>query len=406
MPREEQSGFDGPQGGHRPLDVPRIRHKQFRILHLASGDLWGGAEAMILDLATAQQDLGHDVTVALFNDGLLAERLAAGGIATRVFPEAASGPLGLLRSVHGLCRALGPDVLHSHRIKETVIGAAAARLAGVPACVRTVHGDNEHVLAWHQLRKGLARLAERLASAALVSATVAVSGELCDRLQDRWPSGRVVTIENGVNVARIRRQASEADDVPPRRKGCYRIGVVGRLVPVKRVDLFLDACDALARRSGRAIEAVIIGDGPLRTDLERHAAARAGVAFTFAGFVDNPAAWIRSLDLLAITSDHEGLPMCLLEAFALDVPVVARAVGGIPALLADGTRGRLVPAGDAESLASAMLAVLDSTEADAFARAANPFPAELTIETTARRYVDLYAQSAASGGVSPPMGST
>ena len=368
-----------------------------RILHLASGDLWGGAEAMVLDLAVAQHKLGHEVMAVLFNDGLLAERLRARGISTWVYPEIQIGPIGLLRRLRRLCVELQPDVLHSHRMKETVLGSAAARLSGVPVCVRTVHGDNEYALSWRDLRKGLARLTEQLTSAALVSATVAVSSELGERLRQRWAARRVFVIQNGVDVERIRLQAAACTAMGPRPMDSRRVGLVGRLVPIKRVDLFLDACGALARRSGRSVEAVVVGDGPLRSELELHSTTLKNVKCTFTGFVDRPVAWIRELDLLAITSDHEGLPICLLEALALDVPVVARAVGGIPALLAERNLGCLVDSDSAESFAAAMLATLDADASAAVATTHDRFPAMLTISTTAERYCDLYSQLANTG---------
>lgn len=329
-------------------------------MHVASGDLWGGAESVVLELAIAQVRLGHSVHAVLFNDGLLADRLRSAGIRTTVIPESSNGPLALLRGVRRACLDVRPDVVHSHRMKETVIGAVAARSAAVPVCLRTVHGDNEHALGWHQWRKGFARIAERIASATLLDATVAVSAELGERLRRRRPAGRIEVIENGIDPDRVRREAE--DHATPARApaGAIRVGLVGRLVPVKRVDLFLDACGELARLWGTTLEAVVVGDGPLRQDLERQAAQLRIVGTTFSGFVDNPASWIRDFDLLAITSDHEGLPMCVLEAFALGVPVVARAVGGIPALLHDGRRGRLVDDGDATSFAAAMKSVLDS----------------------------------------------
>ena len=352
---------------------------------------------MILDLAVAQHKLGHEVAAVLLNDGLLAERLRACGIPTWVLPEIQIGPVGLLRRLRRLCEELRPDVLHSHRMKETVLGSAAARLSGVPVCVRTVHGDNEYALSWRDLRKGLARLTEQLTSAALVSATVAVSSELGERLRKRWPGCQVFVIENGVDVERIRLQATASTGMGPRPAGSSRVGLVGRLVPVKRVDLFMDACRELARQSGRSVEAVIVGDGPLRSELEFRSVALNDVKCTFTGFVDKPVAWIRELDLLAITSDHEGLPMCLLEALALGVPVVARAVGGIPAILSDRTRGCLVNSDSAESFAAAMLATLHAQATTSAAPATDRFPAALTIRTTAQRYCDLYSRLTNTG---------
>lgn len=349
---------------------------------------------MLLELSIAQQQLGHQVHVIAFNRGLLADRLVRSGVPTTVLPESDISPVGLLARVRRICDELQPDVVHAHRIKETIIGTLAARSSGVRVCIRTVHGDVEHDLRWYQLKKRLARAAEQLTTVALIDTSVAVSAELGARLRQRRLAGRVDVIENGIDPARIRREANLASPVAPPPAGRTRVAIVGRLVPVKRVDRFLDACDVLASTSGREIEAVIVGDGPLRADLEARANRLSRVSWTFTGFVGSPASILRSCDLLAISSDHEGLPMCLLEAIALGVPVVARAVGGIPPLLRNGYHGRLVHSDDASEFAAAMQAVLDDARPRFPDKTSDSFPAELDVATTALRYRALYSSLA------------
>ena len=362
-----------------------------KILHVASGDLWGGAESQLLFLVRAQIDLGDAVHVVLLNQGLLADRLRDERVPIAMYPESRLNTLSLLAGIYQQCAELRPDVVHTHRIKENVLGALAARFAGVPVCVRTAHGDAEHALKWYQLRKQVARFMERVLVFGLHDVTAAVSQELADKLQRRWLHGRIEVVRNGVDPDRIRRDAATGIQTLPTVPGAVRICMIGRLVPVKRVDLFLDACSDLTRLVDRPVHAFVIGDGPLRVNLEKRALGFPRLTCTFTGFVEKSAAWLRKMDLMVITSDHEGLPMSLLEAFALGVRVVSRPVGGITALLVDGRLGRLVDSDRSAQVAAAMAAELQRDVAGENEEAAAPaFPNELTAAAMAARYREIY----------------
>lgn len=365
-----------------------------RILHVASGDLWGGAEAMLLELALAQRAGGDDARAVLLNDGLLAERLRQGQVPVSVLPEADLGPLALADRLHAECLSFRPDVVHTHRIKENILGAVAARRARVPLCVRTAHGDSEHALRWHQVRKQMARLAERLVVYGLQDGTAAVSDELAWKLRARRMAGDVRVVENGIDPARVRHSAAQASSEgrPPGDE--LRVAFVGRLVHVKRADLFIDACATLSGRIDRAVHAWIIGDGPLRSALEARSREHATLRCTFFGFVDAPATLLAQVDALAITSDHEGLPIALLEAIALGIPVVSRAVGGIPTVLERTRLGRLVTSDQPGAIATALAEQLATSRTDRLDEGRDAFPGDYTADSMARRYREFYREVA------------
>lgn len=365
-----------------------------RILHVASGDLWGGAEAMLLELALAQRAAGVDASVVLLNDGLLAERLRHGQVPVAVLPETELGPLALADRLRAECLSFGPEVLHTHRIKENILGAVAARRARVPLCVRTAHGDSEHALRWYQVRKQLARLAERLVVYGLQDGTAAVSAELASKLSARRMSGDVRVVENGIDPARVRSSAASASPEGRPPGDALRVAFVGRLVPVKRADLFIDACAALSGRIDRAVHAWIIGDGPLRSALEARSREHATLQCTFFGFVDAPATLLAQVDALAITSDHEGLPIALLEAIALGIPVVSRAVGGIPTVLERTRLGRLVTSDQPGEIANALAEIQTTGRNHGAEEGRDEFPDDCTADSMARRYRDFYREVA------------
>lgn len=132
---------------------------------------------------------------------------------------------------------------------------------------------------------------------------------------------------------------------------------VTRLVPIKNVPLLLSAI-ALARRSDPRVVLVMVGEGPLRLALERHAAAL-GIAdaVRFVGYVPQEAAgdWYRSADVFALASDFDNSPNVVLEAMASGLPVVATDVGGLRDYVTPPDNGALVPKGDAEAFAAALL---------------------------------------------------
>jgi glycosyltransferase involved in cell wall biosynthesis len=142
------------------------------------------------------------------------------------------------------------------------------------------------------------------------------------------------------------------------------VGIVGRLVPVKNHDLFLAA-------AGRVVQSlpmtkfVVVGGGERLEELERSATTmslRDHVIFT--GWRDDLPAIYADLSLLVISSLNEGTPVSIIEAMAAGVPVVATAVGGVPDLLGHGRWGHLVPSGDVEALARAIVEALQTPDHD------------------------------------------
>ena len=135
--------------------------------------------------------------------------------------------------------------------------------------------------------------------------------------------------------------------------------MVGRLVPIKDVPTFLRAA-RLVRAAHASVRFALVGDGEERPALERLAAELGvGDAVVFAGWRSDLGPVYGDLDVVVNASRNEGTPVALIEAMAAGRPVVATRVGGTPDLLGGGARGRLVPAGEPEALARAVLETLD-----------------------------------------------
>jgi glycosyltransferase involved in cell wall biosynthesis/protein-tyrosine-phosphatase len=347
--------------------LARTREPQrLRVCHVMSADLWAGAEVQVATVASYLVEAPDvDLTAVLLNDGPLAAELRGLGVPVTVIDERTNNALEILAALTRHFRARPVDVVHTHRGKDTVLGALAARLAGVRGLVRTVHGHREPMRGWDRIKFGVYEALDTWTLRCLADRVVAVSRRLAGSLDDGgYGPGTVVHIPNGVDVERIRSSCPREDvrralGIDPT---AGVIGIVGRLTPVKGHALFLRAARRILDEAPRT-RFVIVGDGPLRTELER-TARELGLAeaCVFAGARRDVYDLVGAMDVFVLSSLHEGAPMALLEAMVLGTPVVATAVGGVPEILTQGTTGLLVEGQDANGLAAACLELVRNRE--------------------------------------------
>jgi len=166
---------------------------------------------------------------------------------------------------------------------------------------------------------------------------------------------------------------------------------VGALVPQKDPLTFVRAI-AVVRRLRPAMQALWVGDGELREQVEREIARlELGDTLHLAGFRTDVDALMAAGDVFAMSSVFEGLPLVVMDAFALGVPVVATAGTGVPELVDDGTTGLLVPVGDADALGAAVARLLADRElAVALRETALVRAREYSIERTTERTLMVY----------------
>jgi L-malate glycosyltransferase len=302
------------------------------VLHIASGDRWAGAEVQLWTLVrhlNRREDTR--ARVVLLNEGETAERLREAGVAVDILDESRLNGFQILLGLRRLIRRHRPDIIHTHGRKENVLGSLAnATTLRVPS-VRTVHGAPEHAPPWSRPHKHLFRWLDWATGRYLQDRIIAVSHGLGEQLRRALPSNKVAVIENGVDIDTVRAHATTAADFRLAQPAHKHIGIVGRLDPVKRVDIFLEmAADLLKRELPWRLAFHVFGNGPLRADLEsiaRHHQIDRMV--TFHGHRTDVHTCISSLDVLIMCSDHEGMPMTILEALALGTPVIAHRIGGL-----------------------------------------------------------------------------
>lgn len=277
-------------------------------------------------------------------------------------------------------------VLHTHGYKADVIGCAAAWPKRT-ALVATCHNWPDPRLsmrAYAVLDRLVLRLFDEVTAA---SEPVAV-------ILRRWGMPRVQAMPNGVEMARFRDARPTLRHLMP--AGCDRIvGFAGRMVPEKGGATFL-RCARKIVDARPATAFLLAGDGPCRQEWEALAAGL-GLArnVVFAGVRDDMPGVYASLDMLVLPSLLEATPMCLLEALAASLPVVATRVGSVPDVVIPDVTGILVEPGDADGLAAAVHRLLQ--DPDAGRRMALQGRAHVerrySAESTAEGYAALYERA-------------
>jgi len=252
-----------------------------------------------------------------------------------------------------------PLILHTHTAKAGAVGRVAALLAGgarPPIVVHTFHG---HVLRGYfgPLTTFAFRTLERVL-AHTTTALVAVSPEVRDDLVALHvaPASKFAVVRLGIELG----SRVDNDDAQRRetrrqiglREDAFAIGWVGRMTAVKRTDAVVEALQSLVAQGVDAY-VVLVGDGPDRDHLERHAHDLGVIRrCLFLGYQEDVARFYDAVDVILLPSINEGTPVTVIEALAASRPAVATRVGGVPDVVRDGVDGFLVDSADGDTLAA------------------------------------------------------
>ena len=348
------------------------------------------------------------LSAVLFNEGRLADELRALRVNVVVFDEQKLTSADILIRLTRFLRERDIDLIHTHRYKDTVLGAIAAKWSGVPHLVRTVHGASEPLTGWSRARFCAYEAVDKLALWWAAKRIIAVSKQLSATLKTSgYKPSSVMCIHNGVDLSRLRptkdREQIRRDlGITPRT---LLVGTAGRLSPVKAQDCLLRAAPLILRQEPHA-RFLIVGDGPLRDELAA-LADQLGVrhAVLFLGARADVHDLIWAMDIFVLPSLSEGIPMALLEAMALGRPVVATAVGGIPEIVTHTSNGLLIKRGDEHGLANACLDLaFDRTRAQAIGAAAREtIEQAFSHETNGRAVVDAYRDVVSEAATRAPV---
>ncbi len=368
------------------------RRKTVKILHVIDSLGVGGMERVVIDVANGLEPDGFQQTVCcLSRKGefaqLLSERvrcidLGKGEKADRLMPL----------KIASLIRQEQPDIVHSQ--SWSGIDTAIARL--MTERFRLVH--SEHGRNFPRLdSEPIARRIARRALYHLADAVFAVSNEVRDHYcrETRFPPERMPVIPNGIDLSRI----DETDASGAREEFCiadedFVIGTVARLDETKDTITLVRAFARLSQfHQNPGLKLMIVGDGSERARLENFIAEQGlNSSVIFAGLRHDVPRLLKTMNVFALSSLSEGMPITVLEAMAAGSPVVATKVGALPELVEEGKTGFLVESKQPEAMAERLASFLANRElAKSFGlEARRKVEREFSLDSMLRRYADLY----------------
>jgi len=288
--------------------------------------------------------------------------------------------------IRKIIKRFKPDILHTHTAKAGTLGRLAALSLRVPILTskkirvfHTFHGHTFHSY-FSRIKTLIFILVERFL-ARFTDSIIVVSEQQKEDICDTFK----IAPEKKVQVIRLGFDLSAYGKIAPHRKAflpntgyrknpdSLRVGIVGRLTPIKNHSMLFEAINHLSM-SGKLdrFKFIVVGDGELKTILMKEAEKlNVKDAISFRGWQKDMPAIYSELDTVVLTSKNEGTPVAIIEAMAASRPVVATAVGGVPDLIGSvmekksdgfqiGERGLILPSESAKALAGALLFVLEN----------------------------------------------
>lgn len=364
--------------------------RKITVLHLIGSLRVGGAEQQLVSLVPLFDPERFRIIAATMEPaGPLVERLRASNIDVRALNFRMRYFLPRLWRLCCFLRREKVDILHTHMFHASWYGRIAGLCARVPVMIATDHGQELWKKPWDV---AFERFANRY-----TALRIAVSQDVAEILRTREgvPEDKLLVIPNGVDVERFQAGRSGRESVRNQLglpDGAVVVGTVARLVEPKALHILIKAV-AQVSKAVPQVRLVIVGDGPLRGDLERCAADEGiGDRVLFAGLRSDIPEVLAAFDIFTLSSISEGLPVSLLEAMAAGKPIVATMVGGIPEVVTDRREGLLVPSGDPKALAGAIreLACDPKLATHLGRQASEKVAAEYSIGATVRRLEEVY----------------
>lgn len=259
-----------------------------------------------------------------------------------------------------IIKEINPKIVHTHASKAGALGRMAAHKMKVPIIVHTFHGHVFHSY-FGKLKTDLVIKTEQFLakrSTAIIAISEKQKIELAEEFKICEPE-KIHVIPLGFDLNRFR---TDKESKRKKFRAAYKIAedkivisIVGRLVPVKNHQLFIDAMIEIEKKFPQKIKAMIVGDGELRTELEKYVREKCAPLnitpdslFCFTSWISEIDEVNAGSDIIALTSFNEGTPVSLIEAQASGKPIVSTSVGGIENVVEVGKTALLSPSGNLE----------------------------------------------------------
>ncbi len=314
---------------------------RMRILHVVPSFGIGGMEKVLCSIINGtSQDFFHEI-LPLENEVSARKWIEDETVKILPFKKAVSR-FHFFRDLYRVIKSSSPHILMTYNWGATD-AIWLGRLAGISTIYHSEHGFNVDEAKKRDWKRNIIRtIVYRLANRVIV-----VSKELRDMLKEsHWlNANQLALIPNGINCESFTEDSHAREQVRQKfgvRNNEILLGFLGRFDPIKNFDLLLDSFEMCVKEDS-SFKLMLIGDGPQSNYIqalcrEKHIEEMV----VFAGRNENVLPFIQALDIFVLTSFREQLPMSLLEAMAVGIPVVSTAVGDIPSLIEEGKQGLLV----------------------------------------------------------------
>jgi glycosyltransferase involved in cell wall biosynthesis len=382
--------------------------RPIRVLELRSVRGTGGGPEKTILLGTARTDAQRfEITVCYLRDRRdnvfsVNTRAAALPVDYIELLESHSFDVSIVGKLRRIVRDRKIDIVHAHDYKTDLLAWLLSKFERVTP-LSTVHGwtgqTPREVRFYYPFDKWILSFFPKL---------IAVSTDIRDELvRFGAHASRISTVLNGIDPDAFRRDRSHEGDARSRLgvdRNCYVIGTVGRLEPQKRFDLLIDVFATLHAEQPN-LKLLIAGDGSLAETLQAQV-ARLGLTdcCTLLGHRTDVVDLHHAFDLFVQSSDYEGTPNAVLEAMALETPIVATSAGGSAEIVRDRIDGLIVRPGDVPALAAAIREAMSHHDATAarVRSARTRVETDLSFETRMRTvesiYVDLMQRESTTNG--------
>lgn len=260
-----------------------------------------------------------------------------------------------------------PDIVHTHASKAGAIGRLAAHKMKVPQIYHTFHGHVFHsyfgkakTTMYKSIERNLAKKSTR------IIAISDIQKEELSKIHKICKEDKITVVPLGFDLERFhtnvdskrlqfRKEWKIEDDE-------IAVGIVGRLVPIKNHNLFLNAAKRVTERTTKKVKFIIVGDGELRKELQLTVEELGLTNVVFTSWQKEVDVVNAGLDVICLTSKNEGTPVSLIEAQASQKPIVSTSVGGIENVVKVGETALLSRSEDLEGFTDNLIKMVEDTE--------------------------------------------
>lgn len=374
-----------------------MQDKNINVAHIFLTLNMGGMESVGVDLICELQNKNvNNHVICLDNEGIFTKKLKESGVTVWCLHRKGKSLWSWLGDLVRYIRSLDIDVIHTHNPAPNLWGCIAAYLAGVSIRVSTHHGINKSELL-SKKRQYLAFLASFFCTQTI---TVSKTLEKQLRSEPLWQRNSIATIYNGVDITRFRPIDSSVNS-PVLQRNNYGIrddekviGSVARFSSDKDYETLIHAFENI-RSKGVAAKLLLVGDGETRKYIESQVAALTfNSDIVFLGQRTDITDLLSLFDIYVLSTHTEGVSISLLEAMAMQLPVVATAVGGNVEVVQDEVQGLLSEHGSVDSLTDKLMSLcLDEKRSAIYSLAAKKRVEDVfSLGAMTASYHELYSE--------------